>query len=57
MTSEVKDTIANGVSISALGGLIMDSQAILTVILVLTGIFLNITRLYDWWKQRDKTRK
>ena len=27
MTSEVKDTIANGVSISALGGLIMDSQA------------------------------
>ena len=57
MTSEIKDTIANGVSISALGGLIMDSQAILTVILVLTGIFLNITRLYDWWKKRDKKHK
>ena len=54
MTPEVKDTIANGVSISALGGLIMDSQAILTVVLVLTGILLNITRLYDWYKKRDK---
>ena len=53
MTSEVKDTIANGVSISALGGLIMDSQAILTIVLVLTGILLNITRLYDWYKKRD----
>lgn len=52
MTSEVKDTIANGVSISALGGLIMDSQAALTLILVLTGILLNLTRLYDWYRKR-----
>lgn len=51
MTSEVKDTLANGTSIAALGGLIMDSQAILTIILVLTGVILNITRIYDWWKK------
>jgi len=53
MTPEIKDTIANGSTIAALGGLIMDSQAILTIILVLTGILLNITRLYDWYKKRD----
>ena len=51
MTSEVKDTIANGSTIAALGGMIMDSQAILTVILVLTGIILNVTRIYDWYKK------
>jgi len=53
MTPEIKDTIANGSTIAALGGLIMDSQAILTIILVLTGILLNVTRLYDWYKKRD----
>ena len=53
MTPEIKDTVANGTSIAALGGLIMDSQAILTIILVLTGILLNVTRLYDWYKKRD----
>ena len=52
MTPEVKDTVANGSTIAALGGLIMDSQAVLTVILVLTGIILNITRIYDWYKKK-----
>lgn len=53
MDPHVKDTLANGSTIAALGGLIMDSQAILTIILVLTGIILNVTRIYDWWKKRD----
>ena len=54
MTPEIKDTIANGSTIAALGGLIMDSQAILTVVLVLTGIILNVTRIYAWWEKRNK---
>lgn len=51
MDPHIKDTLANGSTIAALGGLIMDSQAILTIILVLTGIILNVTRIYDWYKK------
>lgn len=54
MTPEIKDTLANGATITALGSALMDWQAPLTLLLVLTGIFLNITRLVDWWKKRDK---
>ena len=54
MGPDIKDTIANGTSIAALGGVLMDWQAPLTVLLVLTGIILNITRIYDWYKQRGK---
>lgn len=53
MAPEIKDTIANGTSIAALGSALMDWQAPLTLLLVLTGVILNITRIYDWWKQRD----
>lgn len=53
MTPEVKDSVANMVSVGALGSALMDWQAPLTLLLVLTGVLLNITRLYDWWKKRD----
>ena len=54
MGPDIKDTIANGTSIAALGGVLMDWQAPLTILLVLTGIILNTTRIYDWYKQRGK---
>ena len=54
MGPEIKDTIANGTSIAALGGVLMDWQAPLTVLLVLTGIILNITRIWDWYKSTRK---
>lgn len=53
MTPEVKDTLANGATITALGSALMDWQAPLTLLLVLTGVLLNITRLYDWYKNRN----
>jgi len=53
MTPEIKDTIANGASITALGAALMDWQAPLTLLLVLTGVLLNLTRLYDWYRKRD----
>ena len=56
MTSDIKDTLANGTSIAALGSALMDWQAPLTVLLVLTGVILNVTRIYDWYKNRDNTQ-
>ena len=41
MGPEIKDTIANGTSIAALGGVLIDWQAPLTVLLVLTGVILT----------------
>ena len=52
MTPEIKDTLANGATITALGSAIMAWQTPLTILLVLTGVLLNITRLYDWYKKR-----
>lgn len=53
MDSHIKDTIANGTSITALGAMLMDYTSIFTFLLVVTGVILNFTRIYDWWKKRD----
>jgi len=50
----IKDTLANFTTITALGAVIMDYTNIVTFFLVLTGVILNFTRLYDWWVKRDK---
>lgn len=52
----IKDTIANGTTIAALGAVIMDYTNVITFFLVLTGVILNLTRLYDWWTTREKQR-
>ena len=54
MTSEIKDTIANGVSISALGSALMAWETPLTLLLILTGVILNITRIITFFKKRDQ---
>lgn len=54
MDNHIKDTIANGTSITALGAILMDYTSIFTFLLVLTGVVLNFTRLYDWWFNRNK---
>ena len=51
MTTEIKDTLANGTTITALGSYIMDWQAPLTFLLVLTGVILNFARIYEWYKK------
>ena len=53
MEPHIKDTIANGASITALGAVLMDYTAPLTFLLVLTGVILNFTRIYDWWMKRN----
>ena len=48
----IKDTLANGTTIVALGSVIMDYTNIFTFILVLTGVILNVMRIYSWWEPR-----
>ena len=54
MTSEIKDTIANGASITALGAALMQWETPLTILLILTGIILNATRIYSFFKGDNK---
>lgn len=51
MTPEIKDTIANGATITALGSALMAWETPLTILLILTGVLLNLTRIYDWIKK------
>ena len=53
---QVKDTLSNFTTITALGAVIMDWTNIFTFFLVLTGVLLNLSRLYDWWKTKEKER-
>ena len=52
----IKDTLANFTTITALGAVLMDYTNIVTFFLVLTGVILNFTRIWDWWTSRDKSR-
>lgn len=49
---ELKDTVANTATITGVAAYIMQFQAELTVLLLLTGLILNITRIYDWFKNK-----
>ena len=42
-----KDSVANAVSFVGAGAAMIDIQSVLTIILVLSGIVLNIMRIYD----------
>ena len=52
METGVKDTIANATTITGVTAYIMQFQSELTVLLLLTGLILNITRIYDWFKSK-----
>lgn len=52
----IKDTVANFTTITALGAVLMDWTNVITFFLVLTGVLLNMSRLYDWWMTREKSR-
>ena len=47
MLAETKDSIANLTTVAGAGGMVMDFSTILTMTLVLTGIILNIVRIYE----------
>ena len=48
------DTIANTFTIGGVFAYIMHFSAEITVLVLLTGLVLNILRIYDWFKgKRD----
>jgi hypothetical protein len=42
-----KDSIANAVSFAGAGAAMIEIESVLTICLVLSGIVLNIMRIYD----------
>jgi hypothetical protein len=49
-----KHDIANAVTMGGVFSYLMQFQGELTVLLLLTGLLLNITRLIDWFRGRNK---
>lgn len=54
MITEVKDSIANITTIGAAGAVMIDWSDILTMTLIITGIILNVVRIYEIRKRSDK---
>jgi len=55
--NELKDTTANIATIAGPGSLVLGWSEGLTIILILTGIILNVVRIYEIRKARDKDHK
>lgn len=49
-----KDSVANMASTAGIGLTFMDIQGYVSIIVLLTALVLNVTRIYDWWKKRSK---
>ena len=55
MIQETKDSIANLTTIGAAGAAMVDFNSILTMVLIITGIVLNIMRIRDRKRKEDQT--
>ena len=53
MIAETKYSIANLTTITAAGSAIVDFNSILTMVLIITGIVLNIMRIRDRKRKED----
>lgn len=51
---DVKDTTANATTIGGIFMYLMQFQAEITIMVLLTGLFLNITRIVDWIQSKRK---
>lgn len=49
-----KDTIANGVSAAGIFAFLMKFQVELTIMVLITGLILNVVRIYDRIKNGRK---
>ena len=53
---EVKDSIANVTTIAGAGAVVIDWSMVLTMTLLVTGILLNVVRIYEI-RKRQKNDK
>jgi hypothetical protein len=51
---EVKDSVANITTMGGLMASLMSFQSELTILLLLTGLLLNMTRLVDWFRKKKE---
>lgn len=51
---ENKDTIANAATLGGLFAYLMEFQGEITVLVLLTGLTLNLLRLYDRFRKKGK---
>ena len=51
---DVKDSVANTATMGGIFAYLMNFQGELTILLLMTGLLLNITRLIDWFRKKDK---
>lgn len=49
---EIKDTVANATTMGGIFAYLMQMQGELTILLIFTGLLLNVTRLIDWFRKR-----
>ena len=52
MSMSEKDVVANTTTLGGVLAYLMKFQGELTLLLLLTGLLLNLTRLYDWLKKK-----
>lgn len=54
MDSSTKDSVANLTTIGGISLTMADVQTTISVLVLITALLLNIGRLYDWFKKRNK---
>ena len=57
MDSSTKDSIANLTTIGGISLSMAQIQTTISILVLLTALLLNISRLYDWYSKRKNKRK
>ena len=52
MDANTKDSLANISSVTGIGLTMADIQSTISILVLITALLLNVSRLYDWWKKR-----
>ena len=52
MDTSTKDSIANLTTLGGIGMTMAQIQTTISVLVLITALLLNISRLYDWYKKR-----
>ena len=56
MDSATKDSITNVFTLGGIGLTMADVQTTISVLVLITALVLNVTRIYDWIKERRKNK-
>ena len=51
MDSSTKDTVANLTTLGGISLSMADIQTTVSILVLITALLLNISRLYDWFKK------